>query len=122
MGMGATPPVGSSPIAAPSSNMGSEATAIAMVQEALKTLGSAAMKTDPSSQLGQTLLECIKKLAKDAPSSQAGMPGSIQPQAMRNIASQSQQQAPMMALQRLMQNQPPPMAAAPTTPPPGAGE
>ncbi len=108
---GATPPIGSSPVAAPSSNPGSDATAVALVQQAIKILGQAVQKSDPSSDLGQTILTCIQKLAKDAPAGQGAAPGGIENQALRNLQAQAKQQAPLMALNRMAG---PPQAAAPT--------
>jgi hypothetical protein len=88
---------------------------MALVRQAIEILGQAAMKTDPSSDLGQTLLDTIKKLAKGAPPGQASAPGTVEPQALRNIAAQAKQQAPMQALMRSVGSGP--MAA----PPGGAG-
>ncbi len=73
---------------------------MALVRQAIEILGQAANKTDPSSDLGQMLLQSIQKLAKVAPAGQSGTPGSVEPQALRNIASQARQQGPMQALLR----------------------
>ena len=85
---------------------------MALVRQAIEILGQAAVKSDPSSDLGQALLNSIQKLAKHAPAGQASAPGSVEPQALRNIASQARQQAPMQALMRNVGNSP--MAAPPT--------
>ena len=100
---------------------------MALVRQAIQILGQAANKADPSSDLGQALLKSIQTLAKHAPAGQASAPGSVEPQALRNIASSARQQAPMQALMRSMGGGAggpgggAPQASPPTAPP-GAGE
>lgn len=92
---------------------------MALVRQAIEILGQAATKTDPSSDMGQALLNAIQKLAKHAPAGQAAAPGSVEPQALRNIQAQAKQQAPLQALMRSMGGGP--QAAAPTAGPGGPG-
>jgi hypothetical protein len=86
---------------------------MALVQQAVKILQEAASKCDPSSDIGQSILGSVQKLAKHAPPGQ-GSPG-VEMQSLRNLMQQARQQAPVQAMQRQMT--PPPVvspAAAPT--------
>ena len=69
-----------------------------MVSEAVKVLQKAFGMLDPTSEAGRAILESINKLGKVAPVSQAA-PG-IGPEALRNLAQQAQQEAPLAMLLR----------------------
>jgi hypothetical protein len=73
---------------------------MALVQQAVKILQEAAAKCDPSSDLGQSILQSVQKLGKHAPPNQATQ--GIQAQTLRNLADKARQQAPLMALMRSM--------------------
>src|ERR1700753_3838803 len=106
---GASPPVGGAPIAAPSHSPGSEAAALAEVAQAVKVLQDAFGKLDPMGDPAKKVLDAIKKLSDVAPITKAA-PG-IGPEAMRNLASQAQKQAPLEMLLRQQAAQPPGGAA-----------
>jgi hypothetical protein len=92
---------------------------MALVRQAIEILGQAAVKTDPSNALGQALLKSIQNLAKHAPAGQAQAPGTVEPQALRNIAAQAKQQAPLQALMRNLGGGG--QGGAPPSMPPGGG-
>lgn len=101
---GASPPVGGAPIAAPSHSQGSEAAALAEVAQAVKILQDAFGKMDPMGDNAKKVLKSIEKLSDVAPVTKAA-PG-IGPEAMRNLASQAQKQAPLEMLLRQQAAQP----------------
>lgn len=116
---GASGPAGGAPLAAPSPNPGHEAAAMAKVQAAVRVLLEASSGLDPASDGGQTVLQCIQRLSKVAGTAPAS-PG-VGVEALRGLAQQAGQQAPLLALLRQQQGgggQPPPGGGAP---PPATG-
>lgn len=93
-------PTGLSPMAQPSPNLGTEAVGISKVRQAISILQEAFGDTDPTSDLGQDILDTIKKLSRSAPPMQ-GAPG-IGREALLNLVAQARQSAPLQAVMRSM--------------------
>jgi hypothetical protein len=84
----------------PSPNPGQEAASIAQVRQAIDLLQKAFSGTDPTGELGKSILESIKKLGAVAPAMQ-GAPG-VGKEALLQALMQARQSAPMQALMRSM--------------------
>lgn len=97
------PPVGHSPAMTPSGNPGLAANAMAQVREAVSLLQMALPNIPMGSELHSKVLKTITDLSKSAPASEAS-PG-IQQTAIKDLAAQQQQMAPMVALMRSMGGQ-----------------
>lgn len=97
------PPVGHSPATSASGNPGLAANAMAQVREAVSLLQMALPNVPIGSELHKVVLKSITDLSKSAPASEAS-PG-IQQTAIKDLAANQQQQAPLVALMRSMQGQ-----------------
>ena len=104
-------------VSAPSPSPGAEAAVVAKVRGAIQILQHAMAGADPSSELGKVIMDCIRKLADKAPSSQstAGMESTAQ----GNIAQDAKKKAMLQAIMQKMaqgqqggQPQPPAAPAA----------
>lgn len=113
MGPGALPQ-GGTPLAMPTGNLGSMASAQAAVRQAIKLLEEALPKAGAESDLGKAIIDSIKKLAEKA--SPADENAGVDQAALRSIMQRAQTQAPLQAAMRAMAG-----AEQPTAVPPGGG-
>lgn len=111
------PPMGSSPMSAPTGNPGTNANALAQVREAIKLMEAVLPNLPTGSEPYKAILDSIQKLSKHITPSDEN-PG-IQKTALRGIAQQAEQSQQMQALMRSMgagggggANQPPGAAPA----------
>ena len=93
-----SPPMGSSPVSAPTGNPGQQANSLAKIREYVKGLSSELANLDPGSDPYKAVFDALGKLNKAIPPS-AEVPG-IQQQSLRNLQQQAAQSAPMQALMR----------------------
>ncbi len=93
---GQSPP-GSSPATTPVPNRGQEAAALATLNVVVNALLKLAPEFGASSDVGQAVLDAVKKLSKYVPPGSTS-PG-VQNNAMQAMMRQHQQQQPMAAMQ-----------------------
>lgn len=94
----AQPPMGASPVSAPTGNPGTQANSMAKIREYVKGLSTELANLDPGSDSYKAVFDALGKLNKAIPPS-AEVPG-IQQQSLRNLQQQAAQSAPMQALMR----------------------
>lgn len=94
------PPMGSSPVAAPSGSPGKSANALAIVREALKLLESVLPQLQAGSDPYKSVLSSIQSISKHVSPSDE-VPG-IQQQALRGLQQQAGKDAMMQQVMRSM--------------------
>jgi len=101
--MTGTPPMGAAPMGQKLAQPGNGAQAMAQVRLAIETLQKALPSLPVGSESHKAVLDCVQKLAKVAPASEA-QPG-IQQTAVNNLQNEQRQNAPMEFLMRALASQ-----------------
>lgn len=99
-GVSGKPPIGASPISAPSGNPGSNANAMAKIREAVKILEQALPDLPTGSDPYKATLSAIQGISKHV-SPADEVPG-VQKTALRDLSQQADKSGMMQALQRSM--------------------
>lgn len=113
-----TPPMGASPVAAPSASPGTSAGALATVREAIDLLNKALPQLPANSEPWKAVSDAIRNIGKYVPAS-AQVPG-VQKTELMNLMQNAGKNAMLNQVMGSMGGGPAGMGAGGAAPPPGA--